>query len=279
MLKKFDEIMIRLNEAIASSRKPWIINSYGLIREFGIYSLTLPFTISRIKCKKKNKFFIYSQARTGSTLLVYLLNSHPLIHCDREIFTFRTLFTESFIKARRMLYSGRIYGCKIIESQLQRQVTQNGMAQFMRKMHAQEWKIIYLSRKNVLRHALSKLLVTHRGKEKRHQFAKNAPFHLEKIDIDINKLHSVMSGIQETNARDEEVLNGIPHLKIAYEDDLLRSDLHQKTSDRIFEYLGLNSSPVKTDLVRITSDNLSDFVANYEELKTFIHKTPYTKFL
>jgi len=272
--------MLRLNRSIVNSKKPWLINSYGVIREFGIYSLYLPFTIFGITCKKKNKFFIYTQGRTGSTLLVYLLNSHPLIHCDREIFALRTIFTEPFLKAKASLYNNLAYGCKILDVQLQRQIGSEAMHDLLISLHKQGWKIIFLTRKNVLRHALSDLLVKTRGIGELHNYLqKDAPIDLEKIYIDINKLHDVMINIQETNARDEEVLNRIPHFKIVYEDDLLRSELHQKTMDRIFEYLGLNSSPVKTDLVRLTSDNLSDFVANFEELKTFLHKSGYEKFL
>ena len=154
------------------------------------------------------------------------------------------------------------------------------MHDFLISLHKQGWKIIFLTRRNVLRHALSILLAKTGGIGELHNYLqKDAPIDLEKIYIDINNLHDLMINIQETNARDEEVLNRIPHFKIVYEDDLLRSELHQKTMDRIFEYLGLNSSPVKTDLVRLTSDNLSDFVANFEELKTFLHKSGYEKFL
>ncbi len=39
------------------------------------------------KRSTKSKFIIFGQGRSGSTLLMELLDSHPEIKCDSELFT------------------------------------------------------------------------------------------------------------------------------------------------------------------------------------------------
>ena len=71
----------------------------------------------------------------------------------------------------------------------------------------------------------------------------------------------------------------IPYITIVYEEDLLPGDKQQKTMDRIFDYLDLPSVSVRTNLVRTTSDNMSDFIENYEEVVNIISQTKYAEFL
>lgn len=71
----------------------------------------------------------------------------------------------------------------------------------------------------------------------------------------------------------------IPYITIVYEEDLLPGDKQQKTMDIIFDYLDLPSVSVRTNLVRTTSDNMSDFIENYEEVVNIISQTKYAEFL
>jgi len=279
MHNKFHEFMIRTNESIIISNKPWLIRFYGVIREFSVYSLHYSSKLFKRTKSSNNNFIIYTQGRSGSTLLIDLINSNPEIHCDREIFSIPTVFTEKFIISKRSLYSDRAYGCKIRSRQLQRQVGMNYMHNFMLKMHKMSWKIIYLTRRNILRHALSTILMWQRGLGKHHQYKNHGPYQLEKIHVDFNELQKTMEKIQELNVRDEDVLEGIPHLRLIYEEDLIRSECHQKALDKVFYYLDLPSWPVTTQFERITSDNLSDFIENFDELKSSFTKTPFAKYL
>ncbi|HBE17486.1 MAG TPA: hypothetical protein DEG17_03890 [Cyanobacteria bacterium UBA11149] len=62
------------------------------------------FAYLRVLFKHKNipsnKFVIFGQGRTGSTLLYSLLNSHPQIHCDEEILEDRVFFPVQYVKGR-----------------------------------------------------------------------------------------------------------------------------------------------------------------------------------
>jgi len=84
----------------------------------------------------------------------------------------------------------------------------------------------------------------------------------------------------ESNAvKEEEVMDGIPHLNLVYESDLLDRKQHQITCNNVFNYLGLPSAPVETEMKRTSSDKLSDYIGNYEEVAKIIRKTNYVRYL
>ena len=74
-----------------------------------------------------------------------------------------------------------------------------------------------------------------------------------------------------------EWLGPLPHLTMVYEDDLLRVDARQPSLDRAFEFLGLQSVPVRTQYARLTGDRLEDVVENYEEIVSILKGTPYAR--
>jgi len=241
--------------------------------------LCLPNLLLRTNKNNKVDFIIYSQGRTGSTLLVDLFNSHPSVYCDREVFFLKTLFPHLFLKAKSLVYRKRNYGCKIQGRQLQLQVGGYSAKPFMEKLNNSGWKIIYLKRRNLLRHAMSRIIYRQIGTSNRHLYKKDSPLNINKFNIDVDELFVNIDKIQKTNKFDEEVLRDIPKLTLTYEDDLLKPETHQDTMDRIFYYLGLQSCSVNSDLVRITSNEFRDFISNYDEFESRIVNSPYSMYL
>jgi len=76
-----------------------------------------------------------------------------------------------------------------------------------------------------------------------------------------------------------EVLKDISHLTIEYEKDLLKEENHQKTADKIFQYLGLSSVQIDTSLSRTGKDNLDEVIENYVEFKNVIGKSEFAAYL
>ena len=192
MPQRFNKGFVRLHELILASKLPWLIGTYAKIREFAVYTIHFPARFFLDSSCFQNNFLIYAQPRTGSTLLVDLLNSSPYIRCEREIFVLRTIWTEAFINAKRSLYPDKAYGCKIMGYQLERQLTSLGMQPFLWKMHQRGWKIIHLKRRNVLRQALSQVLVQQGGQL--HRLATDSSRAVP-LRIDLNKLQQAIQGI------------------------------------------------------------------------------------
>jgi hypothetical protein len=97
--------------------------------------------------------------------------------------------------------------------------------------------------------------------------------------VDLDELLRWMEGIERTMQFERDVLQGITHLEIVYEEDLLDAACHQGTIDEVTEYLGVQSSDVGSSLKKVTPLELSDFVANHEEMVRFVGATKYRKYL
>jgi hypothetical protein len=56
-------------------------------------------------------------------------------------------------------------------------------------------------------------------------------------------------------------------------DNKLNTTNHQKTADKAFNYLRLETFPMQTNLKKISSDNLDDDILDYSEIVDFIRQT------
>jgi len=236
--------------------------------------------------RKKTKFVIFSQGRTGSTLLVDLLNNHPDIQCDDEILNVqlsgKRIFPILFVKAKANLNKKKVYGFKVKIYQLNNlnlmksHPDQNkDPKKFLINLYKSGWKIIYLTRKNILRQVISSHIAEKRGSY--HHRTTEGKLALPKMYIDPKEILIQIKNREGYKDFEEEILKHIPHLKIIYEEDLLVNK--QKTLNKIFVYLGLDSYPVKSNLVRTSKKNLKDYIINYKELVKSISKTQYRYFL
>ena len=233
------------------------------------------------------KFLILLQGRSGSQLLGDLLNSHPDIHCDAEKIGWQKwddLFDlKAYLKWRREKRTEPIYGVRFKLRHVT-EVQEVNAAHFLRHFHSRDWKIIYSKRENRLRQEISSLIGNQRNKwsdtsaERCPELAEG-PLAGQKFEIECQQLLSSIEARERYAAQEEEVLAGLPHLTIVYEKDLLHAAHHQATLDRVFDYLGVPSVPVKTTLVRTSRNNLGDIISNDEEIVRFISQTKYAKFI
>jgi len=233
-----------------------------------------------------NKFFIFAHYRAGTNLLRDLLNSHPEIYCDEEIFNpfmlprpRKVLFPYLYMKSKSMKVNIDMYGCNLKLDQLSKILIYSihgDPEKFIFNLCEKGWKIIYLTRHNILRQAIS-----NQAAYSRQQWiaTRDNPIGDSKIHIDCGQLLNEMRWISDTSGKEENIFRKLPHIKLTYENDLFNEEHHQDTLNRIFDYLGLPPVPVKTDMMRTSCNKLSDFIQNYEELANIIHTSEYARYL
>lgn len=78
---------------------------------------------------------------------------------------------------------------------------------------------------------------------------------------------------------EQELLEGVPHLSLTYEENIRDSENHQKTVDEICTFLGVSSTSVMSNYEKIAPPKLQDGVANYNELARRLKGTSYEKYL
>jgi LPS sulfotransferase NodH len=222
------------------------------------------------------KFLIFSRGRSGSTLLVDLLNTHSCVRCDNEIFYQGFLFPRRRVDVRASMSRTEVYGFKLITYQLQAFQKAQRPEQFIRYLYEHGYKIIYLTRTNLLRYALSNIYA--RKVRFHHNVSEGSP---ERRAIHV-EVEDVLSWIEEAKLRESyelRVLQDIPRLSLTYEEHLRDSESQQKTVAKVCDFIGIPSEPVSTRMQKVTARTLRDLVINYEALSEALSDTPYARFL
>src|SRR4051812_9935140 len=93
------------------------------------------------------RFVVLGTPRTGSELLVNLLDSHKRIRCDSEILKqaprWPLLALEGY--AQRARRDGRdAYGCKVLADQIIFQPQMHRDGAFFRELNGREWKFVLI---------------------------------------------------------------------------------------------------------------------------------------
>ena len=65
-------------------------------------------------------------------------------------------------------------------------------------------------------------------------------------------------------------LSHFSHLSVSYEDDLINGEAHQKTADRIFDWIGIDRMPVQGNMRKILPQDPSLMISNYPDLMAAI---------
>lgn len=223
------------------------------------------------------KFLVFGIDRTDSTLATSLLNSHPLIHCDGELFgTFhwrrwrRPLLqawqrhSTPYITFRRTIQRYRkqvnTYGFKLKVDQI------SHPEQKLPQLHRAGWHILYLSRLSVFDPVILALAARHTGRW--HNRWAQDHFQVAPFVIDKNQFQGMLTSRLDQIRRCRVITDSLPHLPLIYEQDLQSSQQWDVTIARICDCVGLAAPPipVNTPLNKTWSQPYSEIVANYAEL-------------
>jgi LPS sulfotransferase NodH len=214
---------------------------------------------------------ILSVGRTGSELLVSLLDSHPLIVCDGEVLNPRPRFSDHYLAAnaaRAGLRGARAYGWKL----LQGQIPNDG---YVSRLHNRGYRIIFLERRDLVQQAISFIRAERIGYHHRRDDNATYPaLHIPAVEVLVAAYFC-----DQGAAVVRSMVSQVPHLALVYEDDLADGALHQGTVDRVCRYLGLPSAPVASDHVKITPRRTRDMVTNFDEIAALLNESPYAVYL
>jgi LPS sulfotransferase NodH len=251
--------------------KKFIKHSYRQLRGY-------TYALLRGSQQPTQKFLIFFRPRSGSTLLCDLLRSHPNVFCDGEIFGGgkKIFFPRTYLKGNSVRTGKSVYGFKLNIRQLKQQKKLGEPQDFLRQLQQQNWKILYILRRNTLRQAVSFFIA-----QQRNEWIGTAKNQLKhKVFIDCCQLVDKIERIEKAIMCERQLLAPTPYLTLTYEENFLHAGQHQNTLDQVFEYLGVNSVPVQTQMSKTSAFNeLSDIVENYEEMVTVVKATKYAHFL
>lgn len=231
--------------------------------------------------RSRIRFVILTYGRTGSEVLVDLLNKHPDITCKSELLNdmFGTKhFPLTYIEGRARWGWSKAWGFKLKGQHLVEHIAAGKQeadpATFIRRLHDRGWKIIHLTRKNVIQQAISIMIGEATGKWHTKQSERPPETHL-----DYTELMNVVEKIETSLEWEERMLQQFSHFTLSYEDDLAAPERQTESTARIFSFLGLSPRNVQTDFKRTGSSNLSKYLSNYSEIRDKLLGTKYESFI
>ncbi|MEM9346892.1 MAG: hypothetical protein AAGB26_09775 [Planctomycetota bacterium] len=213
----------------------------------------------------KVRTVIFGQGRSGSTLLEslicstgYFQKNGELLNVDRGEVREPARYLRGLSK--RKANENLIFHFKIYQLTRDRRRPIDP-AVFLNDLHKDGWKIIYLLRRNKVRHALSNIVAE--SSDTYHKFDdKKASLSLK---IDCNDLVKKVTERFEFEERERGVLGDLPYHEVIYEDDLENPDAHQVTINRILDFVSLEHRDVETKLRKANTQPLDDLIVNYYE--------------
>lgn len=242
------------------------------------------------------KFAILTQARTGSNMLVSLLNSHPKIQCFGEAlnpnssFGYENWAQKSLLRKISNKYLRDYHVEKYLDSLLSVKSPEDIRAtgfkviypgQFDRWSNlryywrSQDFKIISLTRQNLLRKYVSSRIANventwstqkHRGK-------------VVSINIDINDLNRHMLRFETIYKLIDSLTIEFRGIKITYEE---LSKNRERCLKTISEYLGTEDFKMETLTAKTVKQNparLAELIENFDEVCAALEDTQYKWFL
>ena len=213
----------------------------------------------------QTRLLIFGQGRTGSTLLESLLSSTGHFQPNGEILNTskgEAKFPLSYVSGLCKLQSKQnfTFHTKIYQLTRDRKAPVDPKS-FLETLSKQGWNIVYLRRRNKVKHALSNIISQHRGK-----FHKlNDKSEKMTIVLDRARLIELVNLRFKFEAEEEAAISGIKHHEVTYEDDLEKADCHQKTINQILDYVELEGRAVSTRHRKINTQPLHDLISNYDE--------------
>ncbi|WP_017324081.1 hypothetical protein [Synechococcus sp. PCC 7336] len=225
----------------------------------------------------EHRFAIFGRGRSGSTLLVNLMGSVEGIHCDNEILHRAVPLPHLHVDVCASRCSQPVYGFKLLSYQLKRVQPLSNREQFLRELSDRGYRLIYLTRRNLLYHALSNL--HSRQRRQFHHSAERGRFEYRRWHVDVEAVLDWIAGSERLAAYEQRLLQDIPHLALTYEADLQNAACHQHTVDRICDFLDLPSTPASATLVKLMPTRLEDMLENHEELKAALRSSPYERYV
>ncbi|MEO9576822.1 MAG: sulfotransferase [Tateyamaria sp.] len=242
---------------------------YGRIKvhpdRFNLRSLPMETRVmakSLLRNDKPKPFVIYGRPRSGTTLLVHLLDQVPQVRCDGELLRCLLMDPVGFLcrLPRRAGADLAAYGVKVISYHLLEVQRVRRPLAFFDKLAAQDYAVLHLTR-NTWDQTLS-LAKAHASAV---YFSSKDPRH-QKISIDPDRFLDLLRWNEAVIAYERKVMAYVPHLPIRYDIDLKSAGMHQPSIDRVCDFLGVPSGPVTAHFKRTGGKDGLHTTENSQEL-------------
>lgn len=220
----------------------------------------------------KEKFVVFGRGRSGSTLLVDLINGHPEVHCVGEILNRKVFSPASMVRNCSRMHAEPVFGFKLLSYQLRSVLRVDQPKELLRRLVEEDgYKMIFLTRENLLRQALSTHYAAHRGG----WHDRSEKVQRTKMTVDIPLLIRHLKEGETLSRFEQEMVADFDHLPLTYERNLSDEEAQGQTINTLCDLLGIESFQASSKLKKIAPKSFDEFIENAEEMVRAIEKTPF----
>jgi len=239
-------------------------------------SLLVRLWVTRILPAKKDysKVIVLSRSRTGSNLLINLLNSHPNICFYGEVF--RDMQNQTFDHIYNSVFSAKPFFIKVVGFKIfyYHPEDQDSKDVWERLINEKDLKVIHLKRKNILRTLISRKIAEENNfwtQNSKHNNISN-----KQISLGREECRTFFGKTKNWEQQYDKLFKDHPKIEVFYES--LVSSLTKEELGRIQSFLGVEVKNLKTNLQKQNPENLDDLIVNFDNLKESFRNTSWEHF-
>ena len=231
--------------------------------------------LSAVGNNQYRRYIVLSRSRTGSNLLISLLNSHPHIHTEGEIFS--KLSGRNYKEVLAMAFSKQPYYVKAKGFKIFYYHPQDDSCGIWDELQSlDDLYVIHLKRRNILRTLLSRKIAGIQDvwsvRSDRHL---NSCREQISVSFTVDELNAGFKRTREWEKVGDNTFRNHPLLSVDYEE--LVND-RMTAFRKVTEFLGVQYTQPKTELKKQNNRSMREMITNYDELKSAFAETEWGPF-
>jgi len=229
----------------------------ALPMEFRVWAKSL------LRADRPRPFLIYGRPRSGTTLLVHLLDQVPGVRCDGELLHHFLIDPVGFLKRLPSRAGPDLgaYGMKLISYHLMEIQRIRRPLAFFDRIGDYGYRVIHLTRDS-----WDQTLSLVKAQRSGVYFNKSGTKGPSIVTIDPELFLRTLRWNVAMLDYENTVMSHVDHCRVHYDDDLKQADRHQETVDRVCDFLGVPSGPVASNMTRTGGKGGTQKVENIDQI-------------
>lgn len=224
----------------------------------------------------KPSFVIFDIGQSGCITLAKWFAAHEDITFQEDILSQMVRFPRMSVYQRIRQSEGKVYGFNLTVEQLRQVQRLDDPNQFLHDLRRGGCRVIYLNRRDMLRHAIATLRTY---SSINYRFDNREQHRSNKLTVDASELLDCLKYLDNQRVEANAILHDLPRLDLVYEDDLMDPNRYLSTAERLSTFLDIPAIKPAGSSLKLVHQRLADIVENYDEVCTSLETSDYAYLL